>query len=117
MLDLNRQTITSTLNFTEAGFIFDIVAFDENHYLLGAGDGLFKTTKDQILKHYQNKEPIRNICHIAGSFYFLGLEEQLCLWNEDTDEQIYRVISHDIFSIKRVMTTNTFIIRSKKGGV
>jgi hypothetical protein len=102
--------------------INDIVAFDDTHFLLGAREGLFKTTKDHILKRYQNKELISNICHIADSFYLLGLnnfskhdlKEQLFVWDEHTGEELYHIIQDPIWSIKRVMTTNTYIIKSFK---
>jgi hypothetical protein len=60
---------------------------------------------------------VRTICHIADSFYLLGFCEQLCVWNEHTDEQIYQISKDWIWSIKRVMTTNTYIIKSPKKGV
>ena len=86
MLDLNNNTITSTHEFSEGSDIFDIVAIDDTHFLLAACKGVLKTTKDQLLKHYHKGKLVDTICHIADSFYLLGIrEEQLCVWNEHTD--------------------------------
>ena len=87
MLDLNNNTITSTHEFSEGSHIWDIAAIDDTHFLLAAKEGLLKTTKDQLLKHYHKGKLVDTICHIADSFYLLGLvnEQQLCVWNEHTD--------------------------------
>jgi hypothetical protein len=46
VFDMKNSNITSTFRFYEAGHhIHDIVAIDDTHYLLGADDGLLKTTK------------------------------------------------------------------------
>ena len=86
MLDLNNNTITSTHEFSEGSSIFDIAAIDDTHFLLAAHNGVLKTTKDQLLKHYHKGKLVDTICHIADSFYLLSLyEQQLCVWNEHTD--------------------------------
>ena len=47
MFDMKNSNITFPHKFEEAGHhIHDIVAIDDTHYLLGADDGLLKTTKD-----------------------------------------------------------------------
>jgi hypothetical protein len=54
IFDISTSIITSTREFTEAGFyaIYDIIAIDDTHYLLAAREGLLKTTKDQLINHY-----------------------------------------------------------------
>ena len=46
MFDMKNSNITSTQLFKWAESIFDIVAIDDNHYLLAAFTGLLKATKD-----------------------------------------------------------------------
>jgi hypothetical protein len=46
VFDLKNSNITSTHKFEEVSYIWDIVAIDDTHYLLAAGKGLLKTTKD-----------------------------------------------------------------------
>jgi hypothetical protein len=41
----------------------------------------------------------------------------LYVWDEHTDQKIFMIGALAIISIERVMTTNTFIIKSKKGDV
>jgi hypothetical protein len=46
----------STINAINA--INDIIAIDETHYLLAGDNGLLKTTKDQLIKHYHRGKDI-----------------------------------------------------------
>ena len=46
MFDIKNSNITSSHYFEEAGYIHDIVAIDDTHYLLAAFKGVLKTTKD-----------------------------------------------------------------------
>jgi hypothetical protein len=123
VFDLNKYAITSSHEFSYLGFtIHEIVAIDDAHLLLGTNEGLKKAKKDQILKHFYEGRNVSNICLIADSFYLLGLnnfskhdlKEQLCVWDEHTGEELYHIIQDPIWSIKRVMTTNTYIIKSFK---
>ena len=43
---MKNKNITSTHEFNEGEYIYDIVAIDDTHYLLAAREGLLKTTKD-----------------------------------------------------------------------
>lgn len=57
LLNFNIETceITSTHKFKEVLFINDIIAIDETHFLLAveaADNGLLKTTKNKLIKHY-----------------------------------------------------------------
>ena len=46
VFDIETSSITHTNKFTEGGCIRDIIAIDDNHYLLAALKGLLRTTKD-----------------------------------------------------------------------
>ena len=52
MFDMKNSNITSTHKFTEGDDINDIIAIDDTHYLLAAWEGVLRTTKDQLIKHY-----------------------------------------------------------------
>jgi hypothetical protein len=52
VVDIKTSKITHTHDFTEGGYIYDIIAIDDTHYLLAGWGGLLKTTKDQLMKHY-----------------------------------------------------------------
>ena len=52
VVDIKTSSITSTNKFTEAGNIFDIIAIYDTNYLLCSTNGLWKTTKDQVIKLY-----------------------------------------------------------------
>ena len=52
VVDIKTLNITSSHRFTETSRILDILAIDDSHYLLCTLNGLMKTTKDQLIKHY-----------------------------------------------------------------
>ena len=89
VFDIETSSITHTHEFTEGGTIYDIIAIDDTHYLLAAGRGLLKTTKDLLIKNYHKGERVRSLCHITDSTYLVGLlwnlSGQLIVWDEKTD--------------------------------
>jgi hypothetical protein len=95
-----------------------MIAIDDTNYLLAAEKGLLKTTKDQLVKHYYNGKAVESICHITDSLYLVGSRNDgLNLWNEQTDQWLMKIYDATIFSIKRVLTTNSFIIKSFLNGL
>jgi hypothetical protein len=86
--------------------------------LLATLEGLLKTTNDQLIRHYYKGKIVRSLKHITDSVYLVGFcSYGLILWNEQTDQQISKIFDSDysVFSIKRVMTTNNYIIKTEKG--
>jgi hypothetical protein len=63
-----------------------MIAIDDTHYLLAAREGLLKTTKDQLIKHYQKEKIVISLCHITDSIYLVGFySNPLIVWNEERD--------------------------------
>ena len=74
VFDIQNLKITHTQQFEEIGAIFDFIANQDSEQLLLAGDeGVLKATKDQAIKHYFRGKLTLSICHIAESFYLVGL--------------------------------------------
>ena len=96
--------------------IKDIIAIDDTHYLLVAYGGLLKTTKDQLIKHYHKWREVQSLCHFADSIYFVafGYEHNIVVWDEQQDQQLWKIFIPMMLSIKRVMTTKNFIIKSNR---
>ena len=119
VIDIQNLEITHTSQFQEIARIHDILQINDSQQLLLAGaEGLLKATKDQVIKHYFKQEPIITICHIAESVYLVGFEKDgLTVWKEQTDQQLFKVCQDQVFSIKRVLTTNTYIIKTEKNGL
>jgi hypothetical protein len=114
---MKTSTVTHTHEFTEAGYgISDIIAIDDTHYLLGAFKGLLKTTKDQLINHYHKGKWVRSLCHVTHSLYLVGFYSYgLILWNEQTDQLLSEICGDRVFSIKRVITTNNYVIKTDEG--
>jgi hypothetical protein len=85
VFDIETSSITHTHEFTEAGSINDIIPIDATHYLLAANEGLLKTTKEQLINHYQKGWLVKSLCHITDSIYLVGFVVGLKVWNEETD--------------------------------
>ena len=51
---------------------------------------------------------------MADSIYLLGLYYQfsLIVWDEEKDQQLFKISNDLVLSIKRVMTTNSYIFKS-----
>ena len=116
---MKNSNITSTHQFKEGDHIWDIVAIDDSNYLLAAYKGLMRATKDQLLKHYYQGEGVGSLCHATDSLYLLGFYNpgKLVVWNEQTGQQLIQICDDRVLSIKRVMNSNKFIIKTarKKG--
>ena len=118
VVDIKTSKITSNHQFTDGNGIRDILAIDDTHYLFAASKGLFKTTKDQLIRHDYQGQWVLSLCHVTDSIYLVGVREYgLILWDEEKVQQLFR-ISYDLaVSIKRVMTINSFIFKTGEGGV
>jgi hypothetical protein len=116
---MKTSKITHTHKFTEAGYdIYDIIAIDDSHYLLAAIEGLLKTTKDQLINHYHKGKWVTSLCHVTHSLYLVGFYGNgLILWNEQTDQLLSQICGGTVCSIKRVITTNNYLIKTYKEGV
>jgi hypothetical protein len=113
---MKTSSITHTHKFTEGGGICDIIAIDETHYLLAAYEGLLKTTKDQLINHYPKWNWVTSLCHVTHSLYLVGFwDDGLILWNEQTDQLLSEICGGRVFSIKRVITTNNYLIKTDEG--
>ena len=119
IFDIECNFICRTQQFIEIGDIYDIIAIEDSDQLLLAGyRGLLKRTKDQVTKHYFQGKRVNTICHNAESLYFIGLaNDGLIVWNEKTDQQLVQVCKDRVFSIKRILTTNSYIIKTMENGL
>ena len=115
---MNTSTVTHTHELREASDIYDIAAIDGTHYLLAALRGVLKTTKDKLINHYHIVKEVRSLCHVADSLYLVGFwYDGLILWNEQTDQLLSEICDDRVWSIKRVMTTNNYVIKTRNEGV
>ena len=116
VFDIANLKITHTQQFGQISNIYDMIAIEDSEYLLLAGQwGLLKATKDQAIKHYFQGKWTLSICHIAESLYLVGLEKDcLIVWNEQSDQQLFKICQDQVFSIKRILTTNSYIIKAKR---
>lgn len=120
MIDIKELKIIHTKQFEEIGNIYNIIAIEDSEQLLLVGTkGLMKATKDQAIKHYFQGKRLLSICLISESFYLLGFykDDGLIVWNEHSDQQLYHICPDRVFSIKRILYTNTYIIKTKENGL
>ena len=88
VIDINNLSNKSSHEFKDADKINDIIAIDETHFLLAAFKGLFKTTKDQMTKHYFKWNNVSSLCHITEAIYLVAIrfrQNKLIVWDEKTD--------------------------------
>ena len=85
--------------------------------MLAAEKGLLKTTKDQLIKHYHKGKDVMSLCHITGSVYLVGFDHQMIAWNEETDKELFKISDDRVDSMRRVMTSNQYILKTLKEGV
>ena len=84
--------------------------------MVAAIDGLLKTTKDQLINHYHKGKSVRSLCHVTHSLYLVGFGgDGLILWNEQTDQLLSKICGDRVWSIKRVITTNNYVIKTDEG--
>jgi hypothetical protein len=64
-----------------------MVAIDDTQYLLASDNGLLKTTKDQLLKHYYKSSIVISLCPMPDSLYLLGFTypDKLIVWSENSE--------------------------------
>ena len=91
---------------------------DSQQLLLAGERGILKATmKGQAIKNYFQNQ-VNTICHIEESIYLVGFYSNgLKVWNEKTDQELFQICKETLFSIKRILTTNTFIIKTYKNGI
>ena len=75
------------------------------------------TTKGQAIKNYFQGKGVESICHIAESLYLVGSCYRLIVWDEHSDQQLFQICQDRVFSIKRILTTNTYILKTEKYGL
>jgi hypothetical protein len=115
---MTSSTITYTWEIKEAVHFLDILAIDETHLFIAHSRGLLKAYQGKIVAQYYQNEYVELLCHISDSIYFVGLYGNgLVVWNEQTDQELFRVYERSVDSIKRVVSTNSYIILTKFEGV
>ena len=62
IFDLKTRKITHKNEFHEGGEIIDIVAIDEERFMLATIKGLLKVTYDQVIYHYFRYKTVNSVC-------------------------------------------------------
>ena len=88
------------------------MAINDTHYLLAAFGGLLKATMDQVINHYQKGKFVTSLCHITDSIYLVGFSNQLIVWNEETDQELFMISYDRVYTMRRVMTSENYIIKT-----
>ena len=59
------------------------------------------------------------MCLIADSKYLVGLENEnmIALWDEQTDQHLLRISGDLAWSIKRVLASNAFLLKTQRDGL
>ena len=84
--------------------------------MVAAIKGVLKTTKDQLINHYHKGKVVISLCHVTDSLYLVGFRgDGLILWNELTDQLLSKICGDRVLSIKRVITTNNYVIKTDEG--
>jgi hypothetical protein len=113
VFDIETSSITHTNRFPEGEVIFDILAINDTHYLLATEYGLLKTSKDQLINQYYEGESVICLCHITDSFYLVGFNSKLRVWDQQKEQEMCHISDDSLDSIKRVMNTNSYILRTR----
>jgi hypothetical protein len=110
--------ITSTHNFTQTGGISDMIAIDGTYYMLAVRKGVLKAAYEQLINYYLQGMSVESLCHLADSIFLVGLTYYgLIAWNEKKDQMLFKISKDEAFSIKRALTTKSFIVKTGEGGV
>ena len=119
VFDITNFKITHTQQFSEISDIYDMIEIEDSEQLLLAGrEGVLKATKDRAIKLYFKWKWTLSICHIAESLYLVGFSQNnLIVWNEQSDQQLSQIYIYQASSIKRILTTNSYIIKSWNNGL
>ena len=115
--DIKTNEITYGCGSPNEFNIYDIIAKDDSQLLLFTDAGLYDCNKDKVSRrdyinfYYHNRSQC--ICHIADSIY-LVVFGNLIVWNEQTNKMLIEISDDFAYSIKRVMSSNHFIIKTHK---
>ena len=82
VFDIPNGVKSHTQVLREGEDINDIVAIDDTQYLLATNEGLMKTTKEKLVKHYYQGKRVRSLCHLSDSLYVVGFNDKLIVWSE-----------------------------------
>jgi hypothetical protein len=86
--------------------------------LLAAEKGLLKTTNNQLINHYYKGKRAKTLCHVNDSLYLVGLGGYgLRVWDQNKEQEMYKISHDSLVSIKRVMNTDNYILRTFKNGL
>ena len=95
-----------------------MIAIDDTTYLLATLEGLLKTSKDQLIKHYLKVKYVESLCHITDSLYLIGFYyAKLIIWDQQKEQKMYHFGEGNVLSIKRVMNTDNYILKRHTHGV
>jgi hypothetical protein len=123
IFDLKSCKVTHRNEFEEGGEIIDMVAIDEERFMLATIKGLLKVAKDQVIYHYFRFKTVNSVCACDtlgfSTRYLLGLKSQsLILWDDSTCEQLLEISLHRVYSIKRLLpTSECFVVMTENDGV
>lgn len=88
--------------------------------MLAADKGLLKTTIDHYVnyvKRFYAGKYVYCISRFGDSHYLVGFTTEIIVWSESSDQEVLRISIECVLSIKRVVTTNNYIIKTEKRGV
>ena len=71
MLDTRIFDISHCHKYEGIYSIYDMIKIEDDMFLIAAGGGLMKATKDETLRHYIKDLKVRTIWHISASTYLL----------------------------------------------
>ena len=94
-----------------------MIGIENSEELFIAGfDGVLRAKKDQAIKHYFEWAGVGCISHISESLYLVG-HNGLIVWDEQTDQELFQICEDQVCSIKRILNTNTYIIKTEENGL
>jgi hypothetical protein len=118
VLDIKTSKITGTHSFAPTGSISDMIAIDDTYYMLAVRRGLLKVAYEQVINYCLQGMSVESLCHLADSVYLVGFtHDGLVAWDEKKDQLLFKISKDEAFSIKRLLTTNSFLIKTGEGGV
>jgi hypothetical protein len=118
VLDIKTSKIMGTHSFAPTGSINDMIAIDDTYYMLAVRRGLLKVAYEQVISYYLQGMSVDSLCHLDDSVYLVGFtHDGLVAWDEKKDQLLFKISKDEAFSIKRVLTTNSFLIKTGEGGV
>ena len=96
-----------------------MIGIDENQYLLAITIGVLLASKERVIKKYKSFFHATSLCHYTGSLFLVGNHHYLQVWDYLRGEMLFDIdrCSYPIASIKRVLSTDNYIIKTKYKGV